>query len=191
MCATQASRKSANRVRGDVSGQRSLAELGGVESLTTGVIDHEGVVSPRSSLWSHGANRESCWAIRNASARFFAMQSMFFVFILLLSPPFPLFFLRKKWVLLWNAVIHTPWQCFCLWTTRGITYFTRGRESWHFWWTQSSSHVQKIFEKKHTTASDVKRKSSTWGLVSHYLRGSTSSLPFWHLEYSLAIVNMI
>lgn len=118
-------------------------EVGGGVSLTSGVIDHEGVHSPRYSLESHTANWGSCWAIQKRRHQQDSLQcSQCSLYLYSCFPSLSLLSSskKKKWDLLWNGVIQMPWQCFCLWTTRGITYFSR-EKSWRFWWTQSTSHM--------------------------------------------------
>lgn len=162
-------------------------EVGGVVSLTSGVIDHEGVHSPRYSLSSHTANCGSCWATRKRRRQQDSLQSSQcslylysrFLFLSLASPS------------LWNAVIQMPWRRFCLRTTRGIAYFSR-EKSWRFWLTQSRSHMQSNAEES-THLLMMSSVNLLPGVSFHVIWEAVElhSLPLWHLEYSLAIVNMI
>lgn len=121
--------------------------------------------SPLSSLLPRVPNCKPRKLLSNpekkASAKVFAMQPVFFVFILLLSLPFCPFFLKKKRDLLWNGVIQTPWQCFCLWTTRGIAYFSR-EKSWRYWRNSKWFAYSGIYRNVH---------SCLWCLVFNLLPG--------------------
>lgn len=73
---------------------------------------------------------------------------------------------KKKLDLLRNGVIQMPWQCFCLWTTIGITYISRGKKSWRFCWTLLN------IEESTQLLMMSSENPLPGGLVSHNLGGS-------------------
>lgn len=121
---------------------------------------------PHCKPWKLLSNPE-----KTASARFFATQPMLFVFILLLSLPFPLFCLQKK--------VRPAVKCCnpdAVTTLLSANHqrhrlFFRGKKVGFFWWAQSSCHMREC-RGKHTAAYDVWCKSPRWGLTSYYLERS-------------------